>query len=647
VPETSATERRAEWIDGAAVAAIALVAYLRTLAPVVTTGDSGELVTAAATLTLAHPTGYPLYLLLAHAFLRATPMLDPAHAMNLLSALFAAGAVALLRSVARELGAARAPAAAAALSFAFSASFWGEAVTARVYSLSALLFSAALLCSLRARRGDARARRLAWLWIGLGLANHSVIAILVPLALWRSARAEDPLRIRATEPLATAAGLSLYAYLPLAARGDAIQTWGDPSSWRGLVAYLTRSNYWDQAWVASARDLGRVLRSDLLGVSDEIGALGVLVLAVGVLRLARRDARALAWLLAIAVANFAVVALHGSYNDLFHWGRYRIPAWMLCCAVAALGLDLAAGPPRWRRALPFALPTLLFAQHFAAADASDRRIADRFARTLLAQLEPGALLYAGEDNTAFPVTYLWAVEGLRPDLELRWVGSGLPLPAAIDPRERPVYVAHEVDLRHSALRVVPFGLAYRVWPRAELPPAPPPSEAWRIAEIESADFEAAPFLDRSLAAHYFMQRAVGFGSQDLRAALGAAERARDLSRDDPVGLINAGLYFEEQLEFERSLACFRAAAALDPKRAIARQRTRFLERALPALAAAPSPELRALGLARALSESGRPSLALRAIERALAERPDAEPLLRERARLRSAIDSGAATVELR
>ena len=49
-----------------AVAVPALVVYGITLAPTITTGDSGELVTAAATLSLAHPTGYPLYLLLGH-----------------------------------------------------------------------------------------------------------------------------------------------------------------------------------------------------------------------------------------------------------------------------------------------------------------------------------------------------------------------------------------------------------------------------------------------------------------------------------------------------------------------------------------------------------------------------------------------------
>jgi hypothetical protein len=637
VGDLGAERTRGEWLDGAVVAALALAAYALTLAPVITTGDSGELVTAAATLRLAHPTGYPLYLLLAHLFVRALPFATPAFAMNLLSALFGAAAASVCRSLARELGASRAAAAATALAFAFSASVWGEAVAARVYTLSALLFGAALLCALRARGGDANARALSWLWIGFGLANHTVIAILIPLALWQSLRAAAPLRARAVEPLAALPGLALYAYLLVAARDDAIQTWGDPSTLDGFVAYLTRRDYWDNAWVSSLRDLRRVLGFEITRIPAELGASGALALAIGAWRLAQRDARALAWLLALAAANFAVVAAHGSYNDLFHWGRYRIPAWLIFAVLGAPALSWLAGEaraPRWRRALPFALPALLFAQHYRAADASERRIADDFGRALLAQLEPGALLFAGEDNTAFPMTYLWAVERVRPDVELRWVGSGLPLEAASDPTRRPVYVAHDVDLRRSAMQLVPHGLAYRVWPRGPTPPPAPAPATWRVAAIEDADYREAPQLDRSLATHYFMQRAVGLAASDPPAARAAALRARELSHDDPIGLLNAGLFFEDQLELEAALDCFRAALALDPKRALARQRTRFLERALPELARAPSPELRALGLARALEGSQRLDVALRAVERGLAETPGSEPLLRERERLR-------------
>src|SRR5437879_3085739 len=65
------------------------IAYARTLAPGVTWAndgaDSGDLVTAAATLGIAHPTGYPTYLLLARLF-QIIPLGDLAARTTLLSA---------------------------------------------------------------------------------------------------------------------------------------------------------------------------------------------------------------------------------------------------------------------------------------------------------------------------------------------------------------------------------------------------------------------------------------------------------------------------------------------------------------------------------------------------------------------------------
>lgn len=52
------------------VTAIAMVVYGSTLAPTVTLVDSGELIVAAWNLGVAHPPGFPLYVLLAHAATR-------------------------------------------------------------------------------------------------------------------------------------------------------------------------------------------------------------------------------------------------------------------------------------------------------------------------------------------------------------------------------------------------------------------------------------------------------------------------------------------------------------------------------------------------------------------------------------------------
>ncbi|HKQ61790.1 MAG TPA: DUF2723 domain-containing protein, partial [Candidatus Polarisedimenticolaceae bacterium] len=80
------------------VGSAALALFLATSPPTVYFGDGGELIAAAHALGVAHPPGYPLYVVLGHAFL-GLPWGEAAWRMNLLSALCGAsacGVVALL-----------------------------------------------------------------------------------------------------------------------------------------------------------------------------------------------------------------------------------------------------------------------------------------------------------------------------------------------------------------------------------------------------------------------------------------------------------------------------------------------------------------------------------------------------------------------
>src|SRR3989344_1898405 len=74
---------------------IPLFVYVRTLAPTVVFGDSGELTPAAVKLGIPHPPGFPLWTFLAH-FFSYIPYRTGAWRINFSSAVFAATASALL-----------------------------------------------------------------------------------------------------------------------------------------------------------------------------------------------------------------------------------------------------------------------------------------------------------------------------------------------------------------------------------------------------------------------------------------------------------------------------------------------------------------------------------------------------------------------
>ena len=77
---------------------VALFLYSWTLAPAVTLTDSGELIVVAHGLGIAHPPGFPLWVILAH-LASLVPLGNVAMRINVASALFAALASAMLTLV--------------------------------------------------------------------------------------------------------------------------------------------------------------------------------------------------------------------------------------------------------------------------------------------------------------------------------------------------------------------------------------------------------------------------------------------------------------------------------------------------------------------------------------------------------------------
>src|SRR5216110_3196203 len=93
---------RAEFLCASMVFLAALLLYSWTLAPTVTLVDSGELIVVAHGLGVAHPPGFPLWVLLAH-LASLVPLGNVAARINFASALFAALACAMLTLVVVEL----------------------------------------------------------------------------------------------------------------------------------------------------------------------------------------------------------------------------------------------------------------------------------------------------------------------------------------------------------------------------------------------------------------------------------------------------------------------------------------------------------------------------------------------------------------
>ena len=143
----------------AVVFGTALLVYLRTLLPGIAFGDWGEMQTVPHVLGVAHPTGYPTYVLLA-----GSPSSSRSGAvafrLNLLSALLVAAALATVGAIAGRLGVRPLLAIAGALALGVVGTVWAAATVAEVNPLH--LFFCALLLHRAVVWEDAPADRSTW-----------------------------------------------------------------------------------------------------------------------------------------------------------------------------------------------------------------------------------------------------------------------------------------------------------------------------------------------------------------------------------------------------------------------------------------------------------------------------------------------------
>jgi Protein of unknown function (DUF2723) len=431
-----------------------LALYMATLLPGIGSGDTAEFQRVAPTLGVAHPTGYPLYTMLGWLWSSLPLGGTPAWRMNLFSSATAALAVGVLFLVARALGQVRLVAAAAALTLAVSSTFWSQATIAEVYALAALIQALLILALLRWRQGR-------WpLWIvglllGLGLAHHRTIILIIPGALvfcglaasgWRLVTAQrlPSLQSQAFRAaLAALGGCLLYVYLPLRA-----PQWIDsPQAFAQYVAGSSALSVWlrpEQPWLVAWEHL-RELTQRLIW--PQFFPLGALLALLGILRLWWRDHAAAALL----TIGYALVLLFCTLFfvqdvDVFMISAHLIAALLLGEGALLLHEIIYYSCARIKNqqkgkqadshqqphlvilsschlvpivGIALLLPALLLLRNLAPIRAANNQVGEAIARATLAQPLPIGALLIVDWEAVEGMRYLQALEGLRPDLEIR------------------------------------------------------------------------------------------------------------------------------------------------------------------------------------------------------------------------------------
>jgi hypothetical protein len=441
------------WARGAPVAlltAVTMGVYLATLGRTVGKADTFEFQVVAHNLGIAHPTGYPLYVLLGKLF-TLLPIGSTALRVNLLSAVSATGATVLVYAILRRVSSAHSDHVGlpllGALAFAFSPTQWSQAVEAEVYALNSLfvaLVLGTLLALVHTRQAGCRVPLL-FLALGLGLSNHVTVVILLPAVVLTLILCR--LHLGAKGWLTAAAlfglGLSVYLYLPL--RWPAVHE-GALMTLREFIQWVTGSQFKGalqlDAWRADPTRYSIVGRL----VLDQWGWPGVTLAGVGLLWLARRHWR-MALITLIMWLGYALYALSYYVPDI---SVFLIPAHLVQAVWMGLGVVALAGPVEGflagravagkGQAAPVAValfalvPLSSLTHHWSAVDRSDPNPLEEWGRHVLAMdLEPAAAILADSEKIA-PLYYLQQTEGLRPDLDIMVLPDESAYRAELDAR---------------------------------------------------------------------------------------------------------------------------------------------------------------------------------------------------------------------
>jgi hypothetical protein len=443
---------RHRMVVAAGTGGLAFLVYLFTLAPSLDFIDAGELAAVAHTFGIAHPTGYPLFTMLAGVW-SWLPLGDDIVRLNVFAALCAAfGAGFFTDALWNLLGlkAAKKPArkkgvtavmsdstrliaaVIGALAIAFSRTYWRTALSIEVYTLHMLMLallvwalSRLLLAMQDAPTTQTVGRRfvLLALLLGLSFSNHMSTVFLLPalFVLLVAVLRQKLLGVRELLAAAAtfAAGLLPYLYLPLRASAHPWLNWGNPETWERFIWHLSGKQY--SVWMFSSADAWKKQFANVTSMlPGDVQYLALVAAAVGMIVLIRRNATAGVMFLLL----FLTCVVWAAGYDIHDIDSY------LLLALAVLGVWTAIGAAaitQWvaqSMSMNYRHPAVLgvvfilpLALNAGTVSQRGNYLVEDYTKNMFACFEKNALVLSYQwDYWVSASLYYQAVEGFRTDV---------------------------------------------------------------------------------------------------------------------------------------------------------------------------------------------------------------------------------------
>lgn len=430
--------------------------YMATLAPSVTFFDSGEFLTASASLGSAHSPGYPLFLMYAKPF-TWLPLGSIAFRINVATAVSSSLACLVVYILTTELlkktslsenkrfnmVAVKCAGLAAAITFGVTPRLWLQSNHDKPYPLlafiTAIIFYLLLRWQEEYREGN---ERPSFIYVctflaGMAMAVHQTIVLLLPawflmivLTDWRMITRIKELILATAFALL---GFSVNLYLPLRALSNPLLNWGDPKTADRFLWHFLRKGYPNEP---HPRDLALLwAQIKAFNVPHEFTWVGAALVLFALFCLWRRQREiVIAYLAAVATFLMVIAGYFNSFLDMiFLTEEFFTPLYLLSAVLIGVGLfnvlkyaiRNARIPERYDFKvyslvviMMFSLPASLCAVNYYENDQHNNYIAFDYASNSLRSLPQNAVMFTWGDSGAFPLWYLQGVERMREDVDL-------------------------------------------------------------------------------------------------------------------------------------------------------------------------------------------------------------------------------------
>ncbi len=556
---------------------LTLIIYLVCIPKHYFIGDSAELITNIITMGVAHPPGYPLYLLIGKGFTELLFFMEPTVALNMLSAIFSAFVSIVLFEILLLKGVNHIIAFLSTFVLIFTDIVWSQSVIAEVYTLNLLILALQIYYLLKWRiKKQNRHLYLLFIFMGLGLTHHISIGIYYILYLAFIIVANSSIVKNLKQIIfliiLMVLPLLLYIYIPISSNTNPPIDWGNPENIKGLIDHVTVRQFSHQFLLYKLEGFIHQFKLFISLFTKEYHVFILLIIAGITYLYNEKQFRVLFLLTGIGIMN---VIFSCSYfiKDI---EVYFIPFYFVANLFIGFGLQNLFLHIKMQKGIRYIITIIiimgfvifLFTRNFSRNDRSNYFLAYDYGKEAIRIIEESStkpsIFYAEGDYMDFTMAYFRSVERIGKsiivkDKNLLHLDKENIEP---EPKIHDIYYTKPGESQYEGYKVIPYGLVYRLV-RRDSKQIFDKFDEIKIRNITDDTFTFIDKMTANLVGDYHYQKGryyISKGEKEL--ALEEFNRAGEINQENQNMQFNLGLIYDEIGLYERAYKSYERVIAL-------------------------------------------------------------------------------------